>query len=200
MAGIGTAHLRPAEQALIRAEHLVVEYPTRRGVVQAVSDVSFDVLPGETVGIVGESGCGKSTTARALLQLPPATGGSVRLDGHELTGLSRSELREARRQMQIILQDPISSINPRRTIGDVVAEPLDIWGVAPGERAARVDQALDSVGLVPDHVRSRRRHELSGGQCQRVCIARALIGGPRLLVCDEAVSALDSRCRRRCST
>ena len=193
MAGTGDAHLRPAGQALLRVENLVVEFPVgRHKKVQAVTDVSLDVLEGETLGLVGESGCGKSTTGRAILQLPSPTSGHVTFDGTELTSLSAQDLRKIRTQLQMIFQDPISSLNPRRRIEDIVAEGLDIWKLASGaDRDTRVDEMLLTVGLDPKVVRGRRPHQFSGGQCQRISIARAVITEPRLIVCDEPVSALD---------
>ena len=191
MAGSGTAHLR--DGALLRVEGLVVEYPLPgRRRVQAVSGLSFDVAEGETLGLVGESGCGKSTTGRAVMQLPRPTAGRVVFEGRDLTGLQRGEVRRVRRRLQMIFQDPISSPNPRRRVGDLVAEPLVIAG--DGDRARRrerVREALDAVGLEPDQIWGRRRHEFSGGQCQRICIARAIVMRPRLLICDEPVSSLD---------
>ncbi|GIH95500.1 ABC transporter ATP-binding protein [Planobispora siamensis] len=188
MAGSGSAHLRPPGQAVLRAEDLVVEFPAGRGrSVRAVSGVSFDLLPGETLGIVGESGCGKSTTARALMQLPPPLSGSVRLDGVELTRLKGEALRRTRRRLQMIFQDPISSLNPRRRVRDIVAEGPRVWGVG----GDRVDEILEAVGLDPDTAATRRPHEFSGGQCQRISIARALVLEPEVVICDEPVSALD---------
>jgi len=194
MAGRGTAHLRPDAEALLRVSDLVVEFPVPHTdlVVQAVSGVSIDVAEGETLGLVGESGCGKSTTARAIMQLPPPTSGSVMFDGVELTDLHGAALRRVRPRIQMIFQDPISSLNPRRRVSDIVSEPLEIWG--DGSRASQrdlVDETLLAVGLDPATARSKRPHEFSGGQCQRVCIARALVLDPRLLLCDEPVSALD---------
>ncbi|HEY8526418.1 MAG TPA: oligopeptide/dipeptide ABC transporter ATP-binding protein [Acidimicrobiales bacterium] len=193
MAGSGTAHLRDDDDVLLRVEDLVVEFPLSRGrKVHAVSGVSLDVRRGETLGVVGESGCGKSTTGRAILQLPPPTSGRVVLEGTDLTGLSGAALRAARDRLQIVLQDPISSLNPRRKVRDVVAEGLAIRGETDRARVReRVDEMLRAVGLDPDLVGDRRAHELSGGQCQRVCIARALVLEPQVLVCDEPVSALD---------
>jgi len=193
MAGIGNAHLRDGEDVLLRVENLVVEFPAGRGQkVNAVTDVSLDVLKGETLGLVGESGCGKSTTGRAILQLPSPTSGSVRFDDVELTELKGKALRETRTQLQMIFQDPISSLNPRRKIEAIVAEGLDIWKQSEGaERDARVDEMLLTVGLDPAVVRGRRPHQFSGGQCQRISIARAVITEPSLIVCDEPVSALD---------
>jgi peptide/nickel transport system ATP-binding protein len=192
VAGTGTAHLRPETDALLRVEDLVVEFRARGGTVHAVSGISLDILAGETLGLVGESGCGKSTTGRAVMQLPRPTSGSVRFDGVELTELKGAALRRRRPQLQMIFQDPISSLNPRRRVGDIVAEGLDIWDVGDAEsRQAKVDETLDAVGLDPDAARGRRPHEFSGGQCQRISIARAVITDPKLIICDEPVSALD---------
>ena len=193
MAGTGTAHLRPVDEVLLQAEHLVVNFPAAGGkTVSAVADVSFDVAEGETLGVVGESGCGKSTAARALLQLPAPTSGSVRFAGHDLTAEKGERLRALRPQLQIVFQDPISSLNPRRRVGDIVGAPLKIWKIGTeAERRAKVDAALETVGLDPEVARDRRPHEFSGGQCQRICIARALVLDPKLLICDEPVSALD---------
>jgi peptide/nickel transport system ATP-binding protein len=192
MAGTGHAHLRPEGDVLLRIEDLEVQFPTAAGRVQAVSGITLDVAPGETLGLVGESGCGKSTTGRAVLQLPPPTRGSVRFEGLELTELKGSALREVRPRMQCVLQDPISSLNPRRRIRDLVREPLRIWGRgSDAEQVARVDEVLDAVGLDPEVAGPKRPHEFSGGQCQRISIARALVLDPTLLICDEPVSALD---------
>ncbi len=193
MAGSGTAHLRPEGEAMLRVEHLVVEFPVgRTGLkVNAVSDLSLDIIEGETLGLVGESGCGKSTTGRAIIQLPPPTAGSVKLDGTELTALRGEELRRMRPRMQMIFQDPISSLNPRRKIRDIVAEGLEIWEIGDADsRAKRVDEVLETVGIDPANG-GRRPHEFSGGQCQRISIARAMITEPKLIICDEPVSALD---------
>jgi peptide/nickel transport system ATP-binding protein len=191
MAGSGSEHLRAAD-ALLRAENLVVEFPAgRKQRVHAVSDVSIDVLAGETLGLVGESGCGKSTLARAILQLPAPLSGKVFFDGDELTSLSKDEMRRKRPKLQVIFQDPISSLNPRRKVRDIVAESLAIWGDRDGNGGQRVDEVLNAVGLDPDTVGDRRPHEFSGGQAQRICIARALLPDPSVLVCDEPVSALD---------
>ena len=191
MAGSGTVHLR--EDALLQVEHLVVEFPAGRGrKVHAVSDVSVDVREGETLGLVGESGCGKSTTGRAIMQLPRPTGGSVRFEGRELTHLKGKELRATRPALQMIFQDPISSLNPRRNVGDIVAEPLKIWSRGDAAaQAAKVREVLEAVGLDPDTAMPRRPHEFSGGQCQRISIARVLMLDPKLIICDEPVSALD---------
>jgi len=178
---------------LLRVENLVVDFPAGPGRhVSAVANVSLDVAERETLGLVGESGCGKSTTARAVIQLPKPTGGKVMFAGHELTALSGERLRVVRPQMQIVFQDPISSLNPRRRVGDIVGAPLKIWGRgSEAERHARVDEVLEAVGLDPDVARDKRPHEFSGGQCQRICIARALVLEPQLVICDEPVSALD---------
>ena len=186
MAGTGTAHLRG--RALLRVEDLVVEY----GRVQAVSGISLDVVEGETLGLVGESGCGKSSAARAVLQLPRPTGGQVVFEDRELTKLPRGEMRRVWPRLQMVFQDPISSLNPRRRVCDIVAEPLAIAGGRNGEdRRRRVREALAAVGIDADRSASKRPHEFSGGQCQRICIARALVMRPRMLICDEPVSSLD---------
>jgi len=193
MAGHGTAHLRPEGDALLRVEHLVVEFPVgRTGMkVNAVTDVSLDILEGETLGIVGESGCGKSTTGRAVMQLPPPKSGRVVYDGVELTKLKGEELRKMRPRLQMIFQDPISSLNPRRKVREIVREGLDIWNIGDKDaRDAKVIEVLESVGIDPTNA-ERRPHEFSGGQCQRISIARAVITDPKLIICDEPVSALD---------
>ncbi|MGA2522138.1 MAG: oligopeptide/dipeptide ABC transporter ATP-binding protein [Acidimicrobiales bacterium] len=191
MAGSGTAHLRDGD-VLLRADHLVVEFGPRRARVRAVSDVSLDVARGETLGLVGESGCGKSTTGRAMALIQPPNRGTVTLAGTDLTSLSAKSLRQERVKIQMIFQDPISSLNPRRRVLDAVADPLAVWGIGtPAERRQRAGAALESVGIDPDDGGRRRPVELSGGQCQRVSIARALMLEPAMLVCDEPVSALD---------
>ena len=193
MAGSGKAHLRPADQVLIQVEDLVVEFRAAgKRTVKAVSGVSLDVKAGETLGLVGESGCGKSTVARSLIQLPPPKSGSVVVNGVELTNLSEQELRPHRTQLQMIFQDPISSLNPRRRVADIVAEPLRVWGPHDDqEQIEIVDRMLHAVGLDPEVARDKRPHEFSGGQCQRISIARSLVLGPKVLICDEPVSALD---------
>ena len=148
MAGTGTAHLR--DDVLLRVEDLVVEFKTKAGVVHAVSGISLDVREGETLGLVGESGCGKSTTGRAIMQLPPPTSGQVLFEGVDLATLSGQQLREVRTRLQFIFQDPISSLNPRRKVKDIVAEPLRIWKRGTdAEQKARVNEVLDAVGLDP---------------------------------------------------
>ncbi len=185
------APLRERE-ALLRVEQLVVEYHVHGQTVHAVSGVSFDILPGETLGLVGESGCGKSTLGRAVLQLVRPTSGRVLFEGEDLTQMRGEPLRLLRRRLQLIFQDPIASLNPRRRIGDIVAEPLIIAGVSnKAERERRVREVLGAVGLDPDLTMGRLPHEFSGGQCQRISIARALVLEPQLLICDEPVSALD---------
>jgi len=177
---------------LLRVENLVVEYRAAGHTVHAVSDVSFDVARGETLGLVGESGCGKSTLGRAILQLPRQTAGRVVFEGIELGEQRAEAMRKLRRRLQIIFQDPIASLNPRRTVGDIVAEPLIIAGEKDvATRNAKVREALRAVGLDPELVAQRRPHEFSGGQCQRISIARTLVLEPHLVICDEPVSALD---------
>ena len=193
MAGSGTAHLRPRDEVMLQVTDLVVEFPAGRGrTVKAVSGISFDIAKGETLGLVGESGCGKSTTGRAVLQLPVPTSGSVVLDGEDLASLDAKEMRNRRTKLQMIFQDPISSLNPRRMVGEVVAEPLNVWGPKDkDEQWNIVARILDQVGIDPGPARYKRPHEFSGGQCQRISIARALVTGPELIICDEPVSALD---------
>jgi peptide/nickel transport system ATP-binding protein len=177
---------------LLTVRDLRVEHGRGRRTVQAVSGIDLDVAPGETLGIVGESGCGKSSAARAIVQIARPTAGSVVFDGVDLTTLKRRRLREARTGIQMVFQDPASSLNPRRRARDIVAEPLDIWGRGTrAERDGAVAEMLEAVGLDPTAAGGRRPRELSGGQCQRISIARALVMEPKLLVCDEIVSALD---------
>lgn len=192
MAGSGNAHMRADTERVLTVDDLVVEFPVGRGQrVHAVSDMNLDLLRGETLGILGESGCGKSSAGRAIMQLPRPTSGAVTLGKSDLTTLKTRELRRARAKMQMIMQDPVSSLNPRRRVGDLVAEGLAIWGDRGNDRRARVEETLRAVGLDPATVWDRRPHELSGGQCQRVCIARALMLDPAMLICDEPVSSLD---------
>ena len=193
MAGSGTAHLRPADDVLLRVENLTVDFSAgRRKKVSAVNNISFDVAGGETLGLVGESGCGTSTTGKAIMQLPPPTRGQVRLGGTDLTSLKGEALRRTRPRLQMIFQDPISSLNPRRTVAQIVEEPLNIWGIGSAEeRRAKVIEVLTSVGIDPQAAAERKPHEFSGGQCQRISIARAVITEPSLIICDEPVSALD---------
>ena len=179
-------------EAVLSVENLVVEFRSGRRIVHAVSGVSFVVRRGETLGLVGESGCGKSTTGRALVQVQPPTSGSVTYRGQDLGRLSHRQLRQMRTKIQMIFQDPISSLNPRRRVCDIVAEPLNIWKRGTKqERADQVRKMLEAVGIDPDTAGGRRPQEFSGGQCQRISIARALMADPDLLICDEPVSALD---------
>jgi peptide/nickel transport system ATP-binding protein len=193
MAGIGDAHLRAPDESLLRVENLVVEFKSgRKQTVHAVTDVSLDVLPGETLGLVGESGCGKSTTGKAIMQLPTPTSGKVLFEGTDLVGVEGKALRELRTRIQMVFQDPISSLNPRRKVERIISEGLDIWKTGTrAERDAKVDEMLLTVGLDPSVARGRRAHQFSGGQCQRISIARAVLTEPKLIVCDEPVSALD---------
>jgi peptide/nickel transport system ATP-binding protein len=192
MAGSGTAHLRDDDPTvLVRVEEMVVEFPIAGGgKVHAVSGVSFDLVEGETLGIVGESGCGKSTTARAVIQMPKPTSGDVLFRGTNLSSLSRSEMREVRPDLQMIFQDPISSLNPRRSVRDIIAEGLRIWGVRGQWTDARIEELMESVGIDPRYG-ERKPHQFSGGQCQRISVARALVLDPKVIICDEPVSALD---------
>ena len=183
---------------LLEVTDLVKHYAVRGGVlrrrvgtVHAVDGVSFSLASGETLGLVGESGCGKSTVARSILRLVEPTGGTIRLDGRDITRLGKAALRPNRRSMQIIFQDPFASLNPRMTAGDIVGEPLSVHGLATGRaKQQRVAELFDQVGLRPDQMKNYP-HQFSGGQRQRICIARALSLGPKLIVCDEPVSALD---------
>ena len=197
MAGSGVAHLRSDGSPVLEVHDLVVEFPVGRNqVVHAVSGLNIDILPGETLGILGESGCGKSTAGRAIMQLPAPTSGKVVFNEAELTALSAGMVRRKRARLQMIMQDPVSSLNPRRKVKDLVAEGYSIWGYDSDlndgkDRDTTVREMLATVGLDPDSVWDRRPHELSGGQCQRVCIARALVLHPMVLICDEPVSSLD---------
>ncbi len=190
-----------AEQTpLLKVEHLSKEFPANSGVfasrfskrvVSAVNDVSFEIMPGETFGLVGESGCGKSTTGRTIMHLNRPTGGKVFFEGRDVSAMNKKELKAMRREMQFIFQDPYASLNPRMTIGEIVSEPMTIHGIGTkAERMERVRELLDVVGLNPEHI-NRYPHEFSGGQRQRVGIARAFILRPKLIICDEPVSALD---------
>lgn len=177
---------------LLSVENLVVEYALGSRTVHAVSGVSLQIARGETLGLVGESGCGKSTLGRAVLQLRRAVSGRVLFDGQDLTVMQGDALRRMRQRVQLIFQDPIASLNPRRRIGDIIAEPLVISGIKDaGRRKRLVRDVLTAVGLDPDLVAGRLPHEFSGGQCQRICIARALVLNPDFIICDEPVSALD---------
>jgi len=177
---------------LLSVEDLFVSFSRGGTTVQAVAGISFTLNQGETLGLVGESGCGKSTTGRAIVHVEAPTSGKITFDGTDITTVKRADLRLLRTQMQMIFQDPISSLNPRRRVADIVAEPLDIWKIGTKEeRRATVNAMLDSVGIDPYVAGNRYPREFSGGQCQRISIARALVLEPKLLVCDEIVSALD---------
>jgi peptide/nickel transport system ATP-binding protein len=180
------------DRPVLVVEDLVVEFRSGGQRVHAVSGVSFEIEEGETLGLVGESGCGKSTTGRTLVQVQAPTSGRIVFRGRDLGSLSAREQRELRTKVLMIFQDPISSLNPRRRVKDIVAEPLVIWKRGTRqERAERVRAMLDAVGIDPDAAGDRRPQEFSGGQCQRISIARALMADPDLLICDEPVSALD---------
>jgi oligopeptide transport system ATP-binding protein len=185
-------------EVLVRAEHVKKYFPIRKGIlarevarVHAVDDVSLEVLTGETLGLVGESGCGKSTLARCIARLHDLTGGSVTFEGRDISRLSRRQLRPVRRELQMVFQDPYASLNPRKRVGAIIADPLHIHNY--GDRAKirnRVRELLELVGLSPEHV-NRYPHEFSGGQRQRIGVARAIALHPRLVIADEPVSALD---------
>jgi len=186
------------KEVLLHVDALVKHFPIYRGIfqrqvgaVRAVAGVSFDVLKGETLGLVGESGCGKSTTGRTILQLYTPTAGKVEFEGVNLVNLKGEQMRQLRRKMQMIFQDPYASLNPRMTVGDIVAEPMIVHGsVSPKDIQPRVRQLLERVKLSPDFA-SRYPHEFSGGQRQRIGIARAVALNPSFIVCDEPISALD---------
>jgi oligopeptide/dipeptide ABC transporter ATP-binding protein len=185
---------------LVEVKNLVKHFPITRGIViqrqvgavKAVDNISFDVKRGETLGLVGETGCGKSTTARLLVRLLDPTSGTIRFDGQDVAAAKKDELKVLHRQMQMVFQDPYSSLNPRKTVGSIIAEPFAIHGLlkGEGERRTRVQELMDRVGLNPEHY-NRFPHEFSGGQRQRIGVARAIALEPKLLVADEPVSALD---------
>lgn len=188
------------EQPLLQVKHLTKEFPVESGVfgsrfakhVSAVDDVSFNIYPGKTFGLVGESGCGKSTTGRCIMRLLRPTKGEVIFDGQDVAQLKKKELKSVRRNLQYIFQDPYASLNPRMTIGEIISEPMVIHneGGSRAERIESVKKLLDVVGLNPEHI-NRYPHEFSGGQRQRIGIARAFALSPKLIICDEPVSALD---------
>jgi len=186
-------------EPLLEVKDLVKHFPIKKGfiprrqaeVVRAVDGISLDVYRGETVGLVGESGCGKSTTGRLILRLIEPTSGSVSFEGRQILSLEAHQMRELRKKMQIVFQDPYASLNPRMSVGDIIAEPIEAHGLARGKALnQRVEELLEMVGLAPYHMK-RYPHEISGGQRQRIGIARALAVDPALVVCDEPVSALD---------
>ena len=185
---------------LLKVEHLSKEFPAESGmfakrfskrVVSAVNDISFEIYPGETFGLVGESGCGKSTTGRTIMRLTKPTAGKVFFQGKDVAEMSKHEIKDMRREMQFIFQDPYASLDPRQTVGYSILEPLRVHGLLQGDAAAkRVAWLLERVGLLPEHA-WRYPHEFSGGQRQRICIARALALNPKVIIADESVSALD---------
>ncbi len=189
-----------AGSTLLEVRNLVKHFPITRGIifqkqigaVKAVDDISFEVKRGETLGIVGETGCGKSTTAKLLVRLLDPTSGQIIFDGHDVAAGGKDELKALHRQMQMVFQDPYSSLNPRKTVGSIIGDPFAIHGLLPdaGERRKRVQELMDRVGLNPEHY-NRFPHEFSGGQRQRIGVARAIALEPKLLVADEPVSALD---------
>ena len=200
MAARDAASGEDRREPLVEVTDLVKHFPITKGIVmtkqigavKAVDGISFDVKRGETLGIVGESGCGKSTTARLLMRLMVPTSGSIRFEGREIATIKGSELKDMRREMQMIFQDPYSSLNPRKTIGTIISEPYTIHGMhtGSGERKKAVQEIMDIVGLNPEHY-NRYPHEFSGGQRQRIGVARALALRPKLIIADEPVSALD---------
>ncbi len=195
------SHLKEiySREPLLKVEHLKTWFPLKKGIfnrvydhVKAVDDVSLDVYPGETLGLVGESGCGKTTLGRSILRLVEPSEGKIIFEGKDVMSLSGNDLREYRKHAQIVFQDPYSSLNPKMRIGDAIAEPMSVHGLEPDAKRRRdkVCELLTEVGLQPEHYQ-RYPHEFSGGQRQRICIARALAVRPKLIICDESVSALD---------
>jgi oligopeptide transport system ATP-binding protein len=187
-----------SDNILVRVENLSKLFPIKGGILQrpigyvrAVENISFNIYKGETLGLVGESGCGKTTTGRTILRLIDPTSGSIFFDGIDITSITRKQLAPLRREMQIIFQDPYGSLNPRMTVGDIIGEGLEVHHIARGkEKEKRIMELMEVVGLAPAYIR-RYPHEFSGGQRQRIGIARALAVNPKFIVCDEPVSALD---------
>lgn len=179
------------DNTILRVENLKKYFKAGKADVKAVDGISLDIEKNETLGVVGESGCGKSTLGRTIAQLYNATGGDVYFEGSNVKEMPKKELKKLRRDMQVIFQDPYSSLNPRMTVGDIIGEPLDLHKMAKGKkREERIKELLDLVGLDEEHM-NRYPHEFSGGQCQRIGIARALALEPKFIICDEPVSALD---------
>jgi peptide/nickel transport system ATP-binding protein len=185
--------MRPEGDVVLEVNDLVVEFKLGKNqIVKAVSGISFDLIRGETLAVVGESGCGKSTLGKAILQLPKPTSGSVNFLSKELTTMGKNDLRDMRPAMQMIFQDPVSSLDPRLPVSEVIAEPLRVWKRGNEvEINAKIDELLLAANLDPSVVRDRRSYEFSGGQCQRISIARSLALDPTMIICDEPVSALD---------
>ena len=179
-----------SQEILLEVTDLVKHFNVPKGVVRSVDGVSFSIRRGETLGLVGESGCGKTTTGRTIIRLYDVTSGSVKWKGHELANLSQKEMIPYRKELQMIFQDPYASLNPRMTVGDIVIEPMVIHGVPRDERIDRMRRLLSIVGLNSEHA-NRYPHEFSGGQRQRIGIARALAVEPECIICDEPISALD---------
>jgi peptide/nickel transport system ATP-binding protein len=179
-------------QPLLKVRDLTVTFGKGHHAVSAVAGISFDVFEGETLGLVGESGCGKSTTGKALMRIVEPSSGTIELEGVDITNQKGRSLRNIRTRMQMIFQDPISSLNPRRRVKDIVAEPLDCWKTVEGdERDVLISDLLNKVGIDPAVYGNRYARQFSGGQCQRISIARSLAMRPKMLICDEMVSALD---------
>jgi len=187
------------KEPVLQIRNLKTYYPSKKNFfgkvtdyVKAVNDVTFDVYPGETMGLVGESGCGKTTLGRTILRLAPAWSGEIIYKNKKILELTKPEMKDLRKEMQIIFQDPYSSLNPRLTIGNAIMEPMQVHGILANdkERKDRVTELLETVSLLPHHF-NRYPHEFSGGQRQRICIARALALNPKFIICDESVSALD---------
>ena len=182
--------MNPTEP-ILSVRNVSVEFLSSGKWFKAIDDLCLEIAEGETLGLVGESGCGKSTTARAILQLPRPTAGEVVFEGQNLAEIPYGTMQRVRQRLQVIFQDPVSSLNPRRKVKDIVAEPLAIAGIPRDKREMRVRKVLRAVGIDPEISMERRPGQFSGGQCQRICIARALILEPKLIICDEPVSALD---------